>query len=331
MGWDVGHIGPTARSATARTVVDPPPGHRRGCDCRYCDAWYDAHERVARETGGPPASTESAPAVPSASKHQDPPETTLDDQPHVGCVPNWTPCYDYAEQLRRFGLTTDADLLMGYGMLPASRVDAMFSREDIERAKDYSLSLLDPPRTLPGERVLGGVDPASASGPRASWFVATAVKFVPQPGRPALRVLLGQTREKGIDQIEDQGAVVQQLHRDFGCERIAIECNQAQKVLATFCSRTLGINVMEIFTGAAELHDATSGIPALSREFGSNLWRIPWKDEQTRRRLSPLVNELLEYPQGTRDCIMTLLFARAAYYDTPQKKPWNPQVGAVYA
>ena len=39
-----------------------------------------------------------------------------------------------------------------------------------------------------------------------------------------------------------------------------------------------------------------------------------------QRELGPLINELHEFPAGTKDCLMALTFARRVYYDTPAKK-----------
>src|SRR5207244_991723 len=160
--------------------------------------------------------------------------------------PNWESHYGYAEQLRRFETTTHENRVMGYAQMATSAASALFQRKWIERAKDTSLTLdaLDL-RMFRGGRIIIGVDPAFASGPRASWFVAVPVLFVPvTKTSPERRIVLAMTHERGLGSVEEQGAILQELHHDWQAEWLAIECNAAQVYLASYCEHTLHLPVM---------------------------------------------------------------------------------------
>jgi hypothetical protein len=270
-------------------------------------------------------------AAPEADTTRDDlPETTLDEQEHVGILPNWEPNYDYAEQVRRFDSTTPENRAMGYAQMPASAASALFHRKWIEWAKDRSLTLdtIDL-RMFPGGRVIIGVDPAFASGPRASWFVALPVLFVPATNTtPERRIVVAMEHQRGLASVEEQGAVLQRLHRDWRAEWLAIECNAAQTYLASYCDNTLHLPVKRIVTAEHNAED----LPALASEFAAHRWVIPWGDAITQRVLAPLVNEATEYPMGTKDCLMAMSFAVRIHYETPARKTGaGMHVGAVYA
>src|SRR5437870_4647365 len=101
----------------------------------------------------------------TATTADDVPESSLDEQHHIGVLPNWESHYGYAEQLRRFETTTHENRVMGYAQMAASAASALFQRKWIERAKDTSVTLdaLDL-RMFRGGRIIIGVDPAFASG-----------------------------------------------------------------------------------------------------------------------------------------------------------------------
>src|SRR5262249_10500057 len=141
------HLGPTAARPLRRPEVDD-----------------DDH--VEAEDAAP---VESVPAA------------TIEEREDIGLLPNWS-AYDVAEQLHRMdSLAHRPDVLsLMYALTPVSHSAALFERTWIERAKDLGLSLESlSRRDLPSGRIIVGVDPATSSSPRASWFVAIPVLFVP--------------------------------------------------------------------------------------------------------------------------------------------------------
>jgi len=254
----------------------------------------------------------------AAGADDEPPETTIDDQPHLGVLPNWEPHYGFEEQTLRLNSTTPENQMLMYALQPCSAATALFDRRWIEAAKDATLTLdTSTRRMFPAGRVIIGVDPAFSSGPRSSWFVAVVVLFVPQTKTaPERRIVLAMKRFRGLPSVEAQGDILRELHHDWQAEWLAIESNAAQTYLASYAEHTLHLPVKRLFTAERD----ADAIPALAHEFASQRWTIPWGDARTQRGLAPLINELVEYPAGTKDSLMAMTFARRVYYEAPAKK-----------
>jgi hypothetical protein len=254
-----------------------------------------------------------------AQDAENPPEATIDDMDHVGVLPNWER-YDTEEQLHRFeSLAHRPDTLcMMYALQPASVAAALFARQAIERAKDTTLALDDlDVRVLPPGRILIGVDPATASGPRASWFVAVVCLFVGgTKTEPEQRIVLDPVRERGIGSVEAQGRILQALHHDWRPEWLAIEAVAGYSYLSSYALHSLYLPVKPVVTGDQHRDE----IPALADEVARGRWRIPWGDSRTQRTMGPLTTEMLDYPEGTRDVLMALTFCRRTNYEAPSQR-----------
>jgi hypothetical protein len=276
---------------------------------------YDLHDR---------APDESEDGV--APDAENLPEASIDTMDHVGLVANWS-LYDAAEQIHRFdSLAHRADTLsMMYGLMPASAAGALFDRRAVEQAKDSTLTLDDlNPRDLPTGRIIVGVDPATASGPRASWFVAAVCLFVPATKTdPELRIVLDIVRERGIGSVEVQGNILQELADAWRPSWFAIEAVGAFSYLATYAEHSLSLAVKPVITGEQQRNE----IPALADEVRRGRWVIPWGDSATQRRMAPLVTEMIDFPEGTKDILMALTFCRRTNYEAPAKRKATVRLG----
>jgi hypothetical protein len=248
-----------------------------------------------------------------------PTETTIDDMDHVGLLPNWER-YGDQEQLHRFEtLRHRGDLLqMMYGLEPATADAALFERASIERAKDTDLTCgaIDDD-LMRRARVYVGCDPATSASVRASWFVAVVCVFIPATStEPEMRIVADVIRAKGVARVEEQGRILQELYQDWQPEVLAVEAVGGFSYLATYSQHTLRLPVRPIVTGAQQRDE----IPALAAELRAGIWHVPWSDTQSQRTMTPLIAELLDYPQGTTDVVMALSFCRRVHYETPVRR-----------
>jgi hypothetical protein len=253
---------------------------------------------------------------------EDDASTNLDGQDDIGVLPNWASHYGADEQLARFAAySTRPDLLRAlYALEATSGESTLFHPKWIEQAKDCTLSVDTITRAMfPQGRVILGVDPARASGPRASWFVAIVVLFISATKTsPEQRVILDLVHERGIGGVEAQGAIVQELAQDWQAEQCGIEAVGGFGYLASYCEKTLHLPVKPLVTTKEDREE----IPALANEFGRARWRIPWADARTQRIMRPIVNEMSEFggAGAAKDCLMACTFARRVMYETPATK-----------
>src|SRR5437899_2604411 len=89
-----------------------------------------APPRTPPDEGDAPDDTPSE----AVSGSNDPPETTIDEQPHLGVLPNWEPNYGYEEQTLRLNSTTPENQVLMYALQPCSAATALFNRRWIEAA-----------------------------------------------------------------------------------------------------------------------------------------------------------------------------------------------------
>lgn len=260
------------------------------------------------------------------------PEATIDEQDELGVLPNWDSHYGYEEQIARFeAYSTRPDLLRAlYALEAPSGKGTLFTPDWIANAKDTEISVDSVARSMfrPG-RVIVGVDPARASGPRASWFVIVPVLFVSATGtEPEQRVVLDLIHERGVGSVEAQGAMVKRIADAWKAEWCAIEAVAGYGYLAAYCEHTLRLPVRSIVTTKADADE----IPSLADEVARRRWRIPWGDVRSQRVMGPLVNEMHDYGNAgaARDCLMALTFARRAMYETPEKKSGTPSIRTLY-
>lgn len=200
------------------------------------------------------------------------------------------------------------------------REQLAFPREAVEAAKDET--------RLVGHRdenwkVLIGYDPATSTAKRAAFNCILVVGF--DPGEPNKRYLIDMWRGKAL--LDERVDRLLNMYMHYGAVEARVEKNAMQADLVQAIAKEkekrgwLTVKIKPHYTGRKK-HDPVEGIESLvpivtgpeiqDGQYKSYL-SIPWGDENSQKRFTPLVEELLRYPAAgegdTYDCIMALWFA----------------------
>ncbi len=164
----------------------------------------------------------------------------------------------------------------------------------------------------PGMRRISGFDPAVGLG-KSSKFCA--------------HVTLGMGSCKHherciwvIDLHRDQMTLPQQAeyilmkHQEYDLWKSIVEANAYQRGLYDDLKRRMeakgvALQIEAHYTGAANKNDPEIGVQAMSPWFENGWVHIPWGDQASQRKMTQLVDELVQYPGRTTDTVMAFWFA----------------------
>ena len=117
-----------------------------------------------------------------------------------------------------------------------------------------------------------------------------------------------------IQQVE---AILDQ-HETYGVLASKVEANSYQQGLLDAVKREMELagkafRIEPHFTTKQNKPDPELGVQRMSPYFENGQVHIPWADQASRRKMQPLVDELIMYPGRTTDTVMAFWFAwRAA-------------------
>ena len=92
---------------------------------------------------------------------------------------------------------------------------------------------------------------------------------------------------------------------------VLVESNGVQQLIVQDFSDALGFNsdVVEGIQTGREKNSVEVGIPYLSSLVKNQFLQLPWGDQQSQRDMTPLVDEMVEWPKSrSTDLLMALWF-----------------------
>jgi phage terminase large subunit-like protein len=165
----------------------------------------------------------------------------------------------------------------------------------------------------PSWKVIAGFDPAVGTGRHAKFCAHIIVAAGACPEHKRCFWVL--------DLFRDQLTLPQQIdmiltrHEQYGCFASKVESNSYQMGLFQAIKQRMddqgiAFKIEEHLTTAKRKQDAEIGVQAMSPVFENGWVHIPWGDAASQRKMSVLVEELVEYPSGrTTDTVMAFWFA----------------------
>ncbi len=165
----------------------------------------------------------------------------------------------------------------------------------------------------PSWKVIAGFDPAVGTGRSAKYCAHIIVAAGACPEHKRCFWVLDLFRDQMT--LPQQIDMILSRHEQYGCFSSKVESNSYQMGLFQAIKQRmddqgLAFKIEEHLTTAKRKQDPEIGVQAMSPVFENGWVHIPWGDAVSQRKMSVLVEELVEYPSGrTTDTVMAFWFA----------------------
>lgn len=223
----------------------------------------------------------------------------------------WPEHFPYHQVLVHRGEMSPADFQLVYQNVDVPGLNASFTQEMMEDAKDTSRQL---GHYQSGWRLIAGLDPAG--GNKKSGFTAMVLLAVdPETGR---RYLVDAVAERSMKAPRMKELIFEWTDR-YPIYEWRVESNGVQSQLVQYNEEIIqhlakrGVRVVPHQTSSAGRMgkwDAEFGVESIAPLFHAGLLSIPWAGQQTAHHFSKVIEEFIAFPMGvTSDLVMAFWFA----------------------
>jgi phage terminase large subunit-like protein len=174
----------------------------------------------------------------------------------------------------------------------------------------------------------GGFDPAIGTTRGHSFSVHTVLMVGSCQRHERCYWIVDQERDTMT--LPQQADLILDRHERYGLNATKVEINVYQQGLQQLIEermrqRGIALKIDGHLTTAQKKIDPEIGVQAMAPYFERGLFHIPWGDQYSQRRMGPLIEELVNYPNHrTTDCVMSLWIAwLAARQEAPMFRSFN--------
>ena len=164
----------------------------------------------------------------------------------------------------------------------------------------------------PSMKRIGGFDPAIGTGRAAKFCAHVTLGLGTCPKHDSCVWVIDVTRDQMS--LPQQCDLILERHKKYQLLKSIVEANSYQVGLYQELQRRMeeGGELYDIdphYTTRVNKPDPELGVQAMSPWFENGRVHIPWADAASRRRMTVLVDELIQYPGRTTDTVMAFWFA----------------------
>jgi len=206
-----------------------------------------------------------------------------------------------------------------YLLVPATDEDRIFKQKFIEQCLDFDRSFVTDREVASYAIVAQGNDLAISERESADYFVITTLGVEKSSNKT---VIMNIYRDRGLSPEQQRQAVRTQKER-YNSDLIFVEDNAYQAFFVKDLIETTSLPIKGFRTGANK-RDEIIGLNALALQFENKNFILPYGNDETKRMVDILMEEMLQYPDGhSGDVLMSTWFAWNAIKSWDIAPPMN--------